>query len=104
VLYGTDLNSAVVLALGAVLATIGLAAAGTVYGVLAAGLRVRETLLPLLVVPVVAPVVLSATKAWDAALAQTPGDSWPWLRLLAVFAVVYVSFGVLAFGPLLEDS
>ena len=104
VLYGTGLDSAVVLVLAAVLATVGLAAAGTVYGVLAAGLRVRETLLPLLVVPVVAPVVLSATKAWDAALTHAPADSWPWLRLLTVFAVVYLAFGVLAFGPLLEDS
>jgi heme exporter protein B len=104
VLYDTGLRSALVLVLAAALATVGLAAAGTVYGVLSAGLRVSETLLPLLVIPVVAPVVLAATKAWDAGLAQAPGDAWPWLRLLTVFAVVYVAFGILAFGPLLEDS
>ena len=44
-----------------VAATSGLAAAGTLYGVLAAGLRVRETLLPLLLLPVVAPVLIGAT-------------------------------------------
>ena len=37
-----------------VVATAGIAAAGTLYGVLAAGLRVRETLLPLLLLPVLA--------------------------------------------------
>jgi heme exporter protein B len=83
---------------------VGLAAAGTVYGALAAGLRVRETLLPLLLLPVVAPVLLAATRAWEAALAGTPGDGGPWLELLGVFAVVYVTVGVIAFGPLLEDA
>ena len=86
------------------LATIGLAAAGTLYGALAAGLRVRETLLPLLLLPVVAPVLLAATRASEAALGGTTGDGWPWVRLLAVFAVIYVAFGVVAFGPLLEES
>ena len=47
-------------------ATVGLAAAGTLYGVLAAGLRVRETILPLLLLPVVAPVLIAATQAFEA--------------------------------------
>ncbi len=85
-------------------ATIGLAAAGTLYGVLAAGLRVRETLLPLLLLPVVAPVLLGATRAFEAALGQSPADGWPWVGLLTTFAVIYVAFGVLAFGSLLEES
>ena len=104
VLYGSDLRGAVILAVTAVAATVGLAAAGTVYGVIAAGLRVRETLLPLLVLPVVAPVLLAATKAWDAGLSGASGEGWPWVRLLAVFATVYVGFGVLAFGALLEET
>ncbi|MBV9285762.1 MAG: heme exporter protein CcmB, partial [Acidimicrobiia bacterium] len=78
--------------------------AGTVYGALAAGLRVRETLLPLLLLPVVAPVLLAATRASEAALGGTTGDGWPWVRLLGVFAVIYMAFGVVAFGPLLEES
>ena len=87
-----------------VVATIGLAAAGSLYGVLAAGLRVRETLLPLLLLPVVAPVLLGATRAFEAALGQSVADGWPWVGLLTIFAVVYLAFGVLAFGPLLEES
>lgn len=104
VLYDTSLRGALVLVLTCLAATAGLAAAGTVYGVLSAGLRVRETLLPLLLVPVVAPVVLAASRASEAALAGASADGWPWLRLLAVFAAVYLTFGVLAFGPLLEDA
>ena len=66
VLYGTDLQDPGLLVATAVAATLGLAAAGTVYGMMAAGLRVRETLLPLLLLPVVAPVLLGATQAWMA--------------------------------------
>ena len=71
---------------------------------LAAGLRVRETLLPLLLLPVAAPVLIGATRAFEAALSGTTGDGWSWCVLLAVFAVIYTVFGVLAFGPLLEES
>jgi heme exporter protein B len=85
-------------------ATAGIAAAGTLYGVLAAGLRVRETLLPLLLLPVLAPVLIGSTRAFEAALAGAPADGWPWVGLMAVFAVIYIVAGVLGFGPLLEES
>jgi heme exporter protein B len=104
VLYGVQLRGPVMLLLTCVAATIGLAAAGTVYGIIAAGLRVRDTLLPLLVLPVLAPVLLAAARACEAALAGTPSDGWPWVRLLSVFATIYVTFGVVAFGPLLEEA
>jgi len=84
--------------------TLGLAAVGTLYGVVASGLRTRETLLPLLFLPVVAPVLLAATKAWNAALAGTPGRAGGWLDVLVVFAVLYIAIGTVAFGPLLEDG
>lgn len=103
-LYNRSLHGPVLLVVTCALATIGLSAAGTVYGALAAGLRVRETLLPLLLLPVVAPVLLAATRASEAALGGTTGDGWPWVRLLGVFAVIYMAFGVVAFGPLLEES
>jgi heme exporter protein B len=104
VLYDVTLRGAVLLTVTCLLATCGIAAAGTVYGVVAAGLRVRETLLPLLVLPVLAPVLLAASRASEAALGATSGGGWPWVRLLAVFSAVYVAFGVVAFGPLLEEA
>ncbi len=103
VLYATDLAEPLLLLATCLAATVGLAAAGSLYGVLAAGLRVRETLLPLLLLPVLAPVLIGATKAFEYALAGTPGDGWPWCGLLAVFAGIYVAFGMLAFGPLVEE-
>lgn len=104
VLYGTTLDDPSLLIATAAVATVGLAAAGTLYGVIASGLRVRETLLPLLVLPVVAPVLLGATEAWRVALGLSADDGWRWLALLASFAAIYVTLGVLAFGSLLEDA
>lgn len=90
-------------------ATVGLAAAGTVYGALAAGTRVRETLLPLLLLPVVAPVLIGATRAFESAidnpqLAADVADGWPWVGLVGVFALAYTAAGLVTFGPLLEDA
>ncbi len=104
VLYGIHLNSVVPLVLATLAATAGVASTGTLYGVLAAGLRVRETLVPVLLLPVVAPVLLGATRAWEAAIDGVPSDAWPWVALLAIFAVLYVAIGMLAFGPLLEEA
>jgi len=104
ILYSTTLSGWLLLITTCVVATIGLAAAGSLYGVLAAGLRVRETLLPLLLLPVVAPVLLGATRAFEAALGQSTSDGWSWVELLTTFAVIYVAFGVLAFGSLLEEA
>lgn len=104
VLYGTELRSFALLGLTCGLATMGLAGAGIVYGVMAFGLRVRETLLPLLVLPVLAPVLLAATRSFEAALAGTPGEAVSWLGLLAAFAVLYAVVGLFGFGPLLEET
>jgi heme exporter protein B len=97
-----------------ILATCGLAFVGTLYGGLAAGAKGRETLLPLLLLPVVAPVLIGATRAFEAAFGTRGGDGiragvdisdgWPWVGMLAVFAAVFGTAGVLAFGPLLEEA
>ncbi|MCU1483355.1 MAG: ABC-type transport system involved in cytochrome c biosis, permease component [Actinomycetia bacterium] len=105
-LYDVHLRGIGTLVATCLVATVGLAAAGTLYGVLAAGLRVRETLLPLLLLPVVAPVLIAATRASESALTGLASEVAPadWLRLLAVFAVVYVAFGVVAYGSLMEEA
>jgi heme exporter protein B len=103
-LFGSRLADPLLLLATAIAATVGLAAAGTIYGAMAAGLRVRETLLPLLLMPVVAPVLLGATQAWRSALGLSPDGGGRWLVLLVAFAAIYVVFGVLAFGSLLEEA
>lgn len=108
VLYGQTipLGGVILLATTLLAATCGLASVGTLYGGLAAGIRGRETLLPLLTLPAVAPVLIGATRAVEAALGTAGAvvsDGWPWVGLLAVFAVAFGVGGSLAFGPLIDE-
>jgi len=108
VLYGVEMSIA---GLGmafvtVIVATIGLSFVGTLYGGLAAGARGRETLLPLLLLPVVAPVLIGATRATEAAFGSggaSISEGWPWIGLLAVFAVLFGVVGAVAFGPLIDE-
>ncbi len=102
VLFGVTIRAIWLAVAAAALATIGLAAAGVIYGALSGGLRVRETLLPLLVLPVVAPVLLAASRVWSAAAVGAVGAGESWLRILGPFALVYLAVGVVVYGPLLE--
>jgi heme exporter protein B len=104
VLYDVEVRGIVLILCTAVVATIGLAATGTVYGVLASGARARETLVPLLVLPAVTPVMLGGTRAFEAALDGVPGDGWPWVQLLLAFGALAVIAGIMAFAPLLEED
>ena len=108
VLYRTELvaGGVVLLVTTYLAATLGLAFVGTLYGGLAAGAKGRETLLPLLLLPVVAPVLIGATRATEAALGTndaTPSEGWPWIGLLALFAVIFGAGGSLAFGSLIDE-
>ena len=101
-----DWEGAVLLVATAGAATSGLAAVATLYGGLASGAKGRETLLPLLLLPVVAPVLIGATRATESAFGTNgiaTRDGWPWLGLLAVFAVLFSVVGAVAFGPLLDE-
>jgi heme exporter protein B len=82
------------------LATIGFAAVGTLFSALAVNTKARDMVLPILFLPVVVPVIISAVKATGLALA---GSAWPdlysWLAILAAFDAIFmvVSFWVFPF-------
>ncbi len=108
VLYQAEVawSGAVLLVTTFVAATTGLAFVGTLYGGLAAGAKGRETLLPLLMLPVVAPVLIGATRATEAAFGTNGASSsegWPWIGLLALFAALFGTGGTLAFGSLIDE-
>lgn len=108
ILYRAEIRGSglVILAATSVLATCGLAFVGTLYGGLAAGARGRETLLPLLVLPVVAPALIGATRATEAALGidgAVSAEGWPWVGLLCVYAVAFGAGGAVAFGALTDE-
>ncbi len=103
-LFDLSVEDPLLIFLSAVLATIGIASSGTLYGVIAAGVGVRETLLPILLLPVIAPIAIGATRAFGDSFGRVDADGWAWLGLLSVFAVVYTVLGMLAYGQLVEDA
>jgi heme exporter protein B len=105
VLYGVDVGGAAAPLLGVVvLGSAGVAAVGTFYAGLTVRMRAREVLLPLLMLPVLAPLLLAAVKATAAALAGDPfGELGAWLALLVAFDLVMVAVGAATYGLALED-
>lgn len=88
-----------------VLGALGVAAVGTFYAGITVRLRAREVLLPLLILPVLAPLLLAAVNATEAALAGDPFGELPaWLQLLVGFDVIMLAAGLATYGYLLEDG
>ena len=105
ILYGISLGEAwPALVVTVLLGAIGLAAVGTFYAGVTVRMAAREVMLPLLMLPVVAPLLLAAVKATTAALAGDPlGDLGAWLQLLAAFDLVMIVAGAATYGYLLEE-
>jgi heme exporter protein B len=85
------------------LGSVGLAAIGGLFGVVAEAARTREAIFPMLVLPLATPVLIAGVRATDVAAAGRAGEALSWLGLLLAFDVVFVSVGVLVFGYLMED-
>ena len=104
VLFGLPLGPrAGLLLLTAVLGMAGLSALGSLLGLLAVRGRTRRRRCRVLVLPLVSPVIIAATKA-TASLARASTDGvGGWLGLLVAFDAAFLAAGYLVFGHLLED-
>jgi heme exporter protein B len=103
VLFDLTVRGPLVLAAAFGLGTVGLAAVGGLFGVVAEAARTREALFPILVLPLVTPVLVAGVRATDLAATGHTDEAIAWLGLLVAFDVVFVSLGVLVFGFLMED-
>jgi heme exporter protein B len=105
ILYAVEIPAAVPALIGViVLGAAGFAAVGTLYAGLTVRLRAREVLLPLLLLPVVAPLLLAAVSATGLVLAGDPfGELAGWLQLLVGYDVAMLLAGGLTYGLALED-
>lgn len=92
------------LLLTAVLGTVGFAAVGTLFSAMTMHLRAREVMFPLLLLPFVVPVLLAAVKGTEAFLRGAGrAEAFPWLILLALFDVVFVTVCLFAFEWIVEE-
>jgi heme exporter protein B len=61
-------------------------------------------MLPLLMLPVLAPVLLAGARGFEIALGRGVGGGWQWAGMLGIVAGVYLALGIAVWGPLLEDT
>lgn len=91
------------LALPLVLGGLGLAAAGTLFAALLSQTRLREGLLPILMLPVALPAVAAAFSATAGILDGTPLSAiGTQLQLLGVFDIVMMTASLLLFDVFIE--
>ena len=104
VLYDSGLPRPVALMGIIALGCAGLSAPGTLYAAMTQQARSRQTLLPLLLFPLVVPVLIASVKATSLLLTGDPmGQLRPWALLLVCFDTIHWSLCGLLFGRVVED-
>jgi heme exporter protein B len=87
-----------------VLGAAALASVGTLFAAMSSNLRLRELLLPMLLLPMVMPVIIACVEATGAILqgAQLP-EYLAYLKMLVVFTVVFVTLSLMLFDKVIEE-
>jgi heme exporter protein B len=85
-----------------VLGTLGVVVTGTVFAALASQARMRELLLPLLLLPVLAPLLIASVEATASLLNDEPSLDPTWTVFLAAFDVVFLTASWLLCEHLME--
>lgn len=85
------------------LGTLGIVVTGTMFSAIAAQARMRELLLPLLLLPLVTPVLIASTEATAAILADPPELFGLWVKLLAGFDIIFLTASYFLFEFLIEE-
>ncbi|KAB2902573.1 MAG: heme exporter protein CcmB [Anaerolineae bacterium] len=87
-----------------VLGCIGFTVSGTLVSSMSVYARARETLLPIMLLPVILPVLISAVRASGALLAGLKAEDWlPWMQLLALVDVVFLIITYFLFDYVVEE-
>ena len=104
VLYGVSVQGRwLEFVLTVLLGVIGFSVISTFQSALTVGLRARESLMPLLIFPIVVPVVLGTVKATVGIVTLDPSiDVGEWLKLLLAFDLIYLVTCTLAFPYAVE--
>jgi heme exporter protein B len=104
VLFGLPIGPAPgLLLVTVVLGIAGLSALGSLLGLLAVRGRMRQAAVPVLVLPLVSPVIIAATRATTTLTQGSTAGIGGWLSLLAAFDAAFLAIGYVVFGHLLED-
>lgn len=86
------------------LATVGFAAVGTVFGAMSVNTRAKEVMLPVLLLPVLVPLIIGAVRATTLLIDGQPfSEAQTWVNLLIVIDVVYLAISFIVFEFVVED-
>lgn len=92
IFFQSELTGLGLLSCGLVLGLLGISLVGTLCASLLMGVRMREVLLPLVLYPTVAPLLIAGVKTTALALSGAPTeDAQQWLLLMSVFDAVFLS-------------
>jgi heme exporter protein B len=91
------------LALIMLMGTLGVATIGTVFASISSHARMRELLLPLLLLPVLTPVLIASTEATAGILADPYELRTTWLVMLCAFDIIFLTATWLFGEYLLEE-
>ena len=92
------------LVLVVILGTLGFAGVGTLLSAMTAQTRAREVLLPILLLPVAAPVLIFAVRATAGVLDGLPlSDIARWLELLVAFDVIFPAVAFMSFDYVVKE-
>ncbi len=92
------------LALVLLLGIWGFSTVGTLLAAMTVQTRARETLLPIVMLPVVLPLLLAAVRASNGIIADAPAEQWQaWPQVLLVIDVIYLVMCLLMFPYVVEE-
>lgn len=104
VLYDAGTTDLLMLLLIIALGTAGLSAPGTLYAAMTAQVKAKQTLLPLLLFPLIVPALLASVKATSLVILGDPmQQSRSWIALLGAFDLIYWSLCGLLYGRVVEE-
>ena len=86
-----------------VLGTLGITVTGTAFSAISAQARMRELLLPLLLLPVLTPVLIASVEATVGLLADPPEVRANWLKMLFGFDLIFLTVSYLLCEFLFEE-
>lgn len=87
-----------------VLTTVGFVSVGTLFSAMAINTRARELVLPILFLPIVSPIIISAVTATNQALSGEPWSGlFPALRIIGAFDVIYLAVSYVVFNFVIEE-
>ena len=104
VLYNISLAGIVWrLVLVLMLGTTGLTVTGTVFSAVSAHARMRELLLPLLLLPILTPLLIASVESTASLFQEQPALDRTWVAFLAGFDIVFMTAAWLLCDYLLEE-